>query len=427
MIKRSFLGLTKPRLITELLPDTLPECKEISMPKTVTLLLDYSMDQKETFFLKERDKVKTGQKLFPFKDSDAYVISSVTGTITSISSYKGDFGNTYTAISIATDEVEEIDNEFEKYCKEPNIDVAKQFLACLPGNPSINLFSDNDKKINTIVVYGIDSDLLITTRQYVVKSDIEAIKSGIQLLKKVTGIDNIIMVVHHKQVQAYGDTDIEIKVVDSDYPSTIPHLIMKNILGQVVPEGKSCEDMGVCFLSAESVAAIGHAFNQGKIPVTKNLTLVKKDGSQTMVSTRIGTPISEICTAFGVTLNEKDRIIAGGPMTGSAVYSEDYPIRPDTDAIIVQNRDSITKVIDNQCINCGECIRICPAKVPVNMLIRFLQAGHYETAAEQYDLFSCMECGFCSFVCIARIPIFQYIRLAKHELSRIEATEEVHV
>ena len=67
---------------------------------------------------------------------------------------------------------------------------------------------------------------------------------------------------------------------------------MKDILGQSVPEGRSCEDVGVCFFSAEAIAAIGNAFNNGKIPVTKNLTLVKKDGSKMMVSTRIGTPIN---------------------------------------------------------------------------------------------------------------------------------------
>ena len=34
---------------------------------------------------------------------------------------------------------------------------------------------------------------------------------------------------------------------------------MKDILGQVVPAGKSCEDMGVSFFSAEAVASIGAA------------------------------------------------------------------------------------------------------------------------------------------------------------------------
>jgi len=418
MLKRSFIRLTKPRLNNELLPDSQPEPKKISMPKTVTLLLDYSFDQKEVFLLKEGDKVKTGQKLILTRESDAYVISTVTGTVTSISSYAGDFGDTYTAISIATGDEEEIDDEFKKFCKEPDLETAKKFLSCVPGNPPINLFIDPDKIINTIVVCGVDSDLLITTRQCAMKWNIEAIKSGIRFLKKITGIDNIIMAAHRNQVQEYGDTDIDIKEVNSNYPSTHPHLIMKDILKQPVPEGRSCEDVGVCFVSAEAIAAIGNAFNNGKIPVTKNLTLVKKDGSKMMVSARIGTPIREIFEAFEVTLNEKDRIIVGGPMTGSSVYSEDYPVQPGTDAIIVQDKDSVTKVSDDPCINCGECIRICPAKVPINMLIRFLQAGHYGAAAEQYDLFSCIECGLCSFICISRIPIFQYIRLGKHELSQ---------
>jgi len=57
------------------------------------------------------------------------------------------------------------------------------------------------------------------------------------------------------------------------------------------------------------------------------------------------------------------------------------------------------------------------------MLVRFLEAGEFEEAADQYDLFACIECGLCSFVCVSRMPIFQYIRLAKTELVRIRTAE----
>jgi electron transport complex protein RnfC len=57
------------------------------------------------------------------------------------------------------------------------------------------------------------------------------------------------------------------------------------------------------------------------------------------------------------------------------------------------------------------------------MLVRFLEAGQYEEAADNYDLFSCIECGLCSYVCVSRMPIFQYIKLAKHELARVNTAE----
>ena len=65
-----------------------------------------------------------------------------------------------------------------------------------------------------------------------------------------------------------------------------------------------------------------------------------------------------------------------------------------------------------------------PARIPVNMLVRLLENGLYEEAADTYDLHSCIECGLCSYVCIGRIPIFHYIMLGKHELAGRSTVEE---
>ena len=118
-------------------------------------------------------------------------------------------------------------------------------------------------------------------------------------------------------------------------------------------------------------------------------------------------------------------------MTGHSIFSAQYPVQPSTDAILLQDREDISLTSDYPCINCGDCVRTCPARIQVNLLVRFLEAGFYEEAAEGYDLASCLECGICSYVCVAKIPIFQYIKLAKHELERMAreelATEETAI
>jgi electron transport complex protein RnfC len=318
---------------------------------------------------------------------------------------------------------EEIDGQFAEQSKLPALDTALDYLVSVPGAPLLKKFRDPEVPIDTIVIYGGDTDLLVTTNQFVIKSRLDEVKAGIVFLKQITGVERIIIAVPGEIIQGYGHIGAEMKRVDAEYPAALPAMIMKDVLKRMVPAGQTPEDLGVTFITAEAVASIGTAFKTGTYPVSKLITVVDKAGGGTLVSAVIGTPIVNVLSALGITLADRDRLIIGGPMTGAAIYSEDFPITPDTGAIMVQDKDDIPYVSDYPCINCGDCIRVCPVAIPVNMLVRFLEAGHYEDAADLYDLYSCIECGLCSFVCVSKIPIFQYIRLAKFELGRTRAAE----
>lgn len=421
MLKKSFLGLTNPRIEYELLPVKVSEPEKVAPSKTVTLLHPNNGDQSAAPAFRTGDRVKTGQKMALFADEPAYVISSVTGTLASISPYTGDFGKTYSAITIAVAENEELDDPFDN--QTPDLETAMAHLAFLPGNPAYTVLADPEKTIHTIVITGVDDDLLLGTSQYIVSSALGDIKKGIGILQDIAGVDRIVLATAGESMQGYGHIGAEVKNVGTGYPAALPQMIMKDVLGEIVPAGRTCEDMGVCFLSAEAVACIGKAYATGRIPVSKILTLVTKDGTQRLIKTTIGTPIRDILDRFNVSINEEDRIILGGPMRGAAIYSLDHPVLPDTNGIVVLDRSDAAYASDYPCINCGDCVRACPARIQVHMLVRFLEAGQFEEAADNYDLLSCIECGICSFVCVSRIPILQYIKLAKYELDRASASE----
>lgn len=425
---KKFLGaLAKPRLEYSLLDHRPAAPRRIPTSKTLTLLYDrpfHPPGASDQALLHRGDAVRTGEKLMLFEGDPVPLISPVTGTIAAISPFTGDFGHEYTAIRVDAAEEDVFDDQFEAASKDPDLSTALAFLSQVPGKPPLEMFTDSEKPIHRIVVYGLDSDLFSTTHQYALTANHSAVRDGIGILKRITGVEDVTIVVPRHFVHGLGDMGADMKAVDTHYPSTHPFLIARNVLGRTVPAGKTCEDLGIVFFSAEAVASLGQAFNTGRIPHRKTLTLATKEGVTMLVSVRIGSPVSDILEATGITLNEQDRIIFGGPMTGSAIYSLDHPVQADTDVIFLQDRDDIPQHADTPCINCGECVQVCPMLIPVNMLVRFLGAGQYEEAADQYDLHACIECGFCSYVCVSKIPISQYIRLAKYELARTEEAEE---
>jgi electron transport complex protein RnfC len=424
MIKRPFFGLARPSLkYPALAKGEYGTIKEIPLPQKVTIFLSPHIKIQE-LILKAGDKVLTGQKLKLTDDGEDYLISTVTGTVTGISEYTGYLGKTCPAVSIDAEGDDQWDNEFGEKGEKVGPEIALEFFDYLPGNPEFPCLMSFQVPVNTLIIDGIDRDLFVSTNQLVLATETESLIEGIEHLKKITRASRIFIVAPAGLTAEAEKTGVLVHAIDPVYPNTLPEIIAKNILGRAIQTGKTCEEMGIGFINAEAVASLAHAFKEGKIPVDKIVTVINKDYIPVNVRARIGTPVKNVLEALNIETEHGDQIVLGGPMTGTAIYSDDMPISPDTDAIMVLDRAHIVTGSGNHCINCGECVRACPARVPVNMLVRLLENGLYEEAAEQYDLFSCIECGLCSYVCVAQIPVFHYIMLGKYEFSRILSAEE---
>ncbi len=418
MIKKSFLGLKKPEFRYNV--ETLP-FEDIPIPQEATVFLKTNGKSGEKLF-KVGDEIKTGQKIKGSPDSSDYAIAPVTGKITSIFSYSNALGEPYDGIKIESSGSDDWDDQLTG---DATLDAAIDFLECAPGKFSFRKFRDASNKIDTIIINGMDVDLEVTANQGIIKENSSKLKQGIDIFRKITGVSNFILAIPESLSGGVNSSGATVKTVPAIFPNALPIMLIKNVLDKVVPAGKSPENIGVTVISAESVIAVGETFATRKVPVTKALSVVGKDGTVTNVKARIGTPIGNILAKCNITLEENDRVILGGPMMGTTTYSKDLPIEPDTDAITVQSESDSAQISTYPCISCGECVRICPVKIQVNLLCRFAEYAMYEDA-EENDLYSCIECGLCAYVCTARRPLLQYIKMAKYELGLIKLSEAIN-
>ncbi|MBN2124917.1 MAG: 4Fe-4S dicluster domain-containing protein [Deltaproteobacteria bacterium] len=423
MIGRSFFGLIRPKLRVPPTPIR-ADVEEIPLPQEAHFLLKHSNIGFRDLLIKAGDRLRTGQRLLLSEQSGEYLVSPVTGRVSVISEYKGYLGRVYPRISVQVEAKDEWDDAFAMGGKRPGVARALTFLAGLPGAGHLRSLFQGQTRIDTLIVNGLDRDLLVSANLWVAGTEAEALTEGIGFLREGIGAERVLVVLPPEVGARVPVSGAEVRVLSPRYPESFPPLLTRKLLGRIVPPGRTCRDVGVGFVSAEEVVALAKALETGSVPVEKVLTVIRKDHTTVNVRARVGTPVGDVLEHLKIELRQGDRLVLGGPMTGEAIYSGDMPVLADTDALMVQDREGIAYASDNQCINCGECVRACPARVPVNMLVRLLANGLYEEAAERYDLLSCVECGLCSYVCIARIPVFQYIMLGKHEFSRIESAEE---
>lgn len=426
MIKRPFFCLARPRMeYPVLLSADQDAVQEISLPAKATLLLEEPPAEMGTLLPRAGDRIQTGQRIKLTAQAEEHWISTVTGNIRAVSGHTGYLGKSCHALSVEVEE-DQWDEALAKVGDNPVWADLSPLLITLPGCPGFASLIGGDPPLTRLVILGVDRDLLVTTNQLVLLTQVKNLKRGIECLKNAVPFEEVLLVVPPHLSAVAQETGAEVGVINPVYPSAFPRMIMKNVMKTPVPVEGSPAEMGIGFINAEAVAALGEALSSGNLPVHKILTIIHKDGTSKHAKVRIGTPVGDILAALGMETEHGDGLVLGGPMTGEAIFSDDAPVCHDTDAIMVQDRYEVPMVSNSHCVNCGECVRACPADIPVNMLIRVLENGLYDEASGTYDLYSCIECGLCSYVCIVQIPLFHYIMLGKHELARTRRLEESH-
>ena len=428
MIRRSFFGYLAAKLPYETVQSGLPDPTDTGLPGVVTLQVQIRANQKSLVdkkktVLKKGVEVQRGAIYGLFDEEAKELISPVSGVVTAVETRTGNYGRLFALIHIDTTEEGEADTSFSQALAEN--ETSGETLAILSLLPELgDLIHTRQKDIHTVILSAMEEDLFTNVNQYALVARKDDFIRGAKYIAKVVDHAKVVLALPSYLKGEAGDMGIETASIKNLYPSGNKRLLAKAVTGKAVSADKSLHEEGILFFNAEAVALLGKALRTGTLPMETLISVRLKSRKTRMVSSRVGTPISHIFETLGETLEEKDHLIMGGPLTGTSVYNHTFPVYGDTDAIICHGQENMPRLSDTFCINCGKCVRLCPAHMPVNLLVRALENGRYEEAVEKYDLDACVECGLCSFICVAKMPLFQRIMLARHTLAESKKSAE---
>jgi electron transport complex protein RnfC len=384
---------------------------EVPEPKEVLLPLRGFDDKKDRKKIKEGTPVMTGEQIIPG------VFSTVTGTIKSIEplfpvdTAPGNGG--VTAVRIEVSEKEELSptvkQEPDFLEKEPAELLEKLNHANLGFCPDIEAI----KNVNTVIVSAVDADPVQWVSQQVLREDTDTVMEGLRLVRHLTSAQQVVLAVpgplaHLVQDAVNAEDRVKLHSVNPLYPNGLPGILVRDLAGVYNLDNH-------LFLTVEKLAASVRALKEGKPFVHKVVSVTDKEGS-TNYRVRIGTPLKDLLALKKCFLKDDDKVIIGGPMRGYTCLDTDIPITGDVDSIYVQHWDAgeVIHYWNNQCMNCGRCVRVCPVDLDVNLIGRYSEFSLFEKCHEMGAMV-CVECGLCAYHCPSGRSLVQFIRLAKNQ------------
>jgi len=284
--------------------------------------------------------------------------------------------------------------------------------------------------LHTLILNGAECEPWIACDEMLMRERAAAVVEGGLILALAAGASRVVIaiedrmgVVEQKLLDACRKLDcgdaVRIRKVFTIYPEGGERQIIQALTGREVPHDGLPQDLGLVVHNVGTAAAVRDAVVEGR-PLIERIVTVTGPGitSPCNLLALIGTPFAHLVEAAGGYRPDVTRLILGGPMSGIALPSDEIPVTKGSNCLLaLTRRETKPAQPAMPCINCGECVRVCPARLLPQTLFKLIEAENYDAAAD-YDLPDCIECGCCAAVCPSHIPLVDFYKHGKDELAR---------
>ena len=249
---------------------------------------------------------------------------------------------------------------------------------------------------------------------------VEGMKIVLQLFPQAKGIfgveNNKKDCIEKLEALVKDDSRLEVAELMTKYPQGGERQLIYAVTGRSINSAMLPADAGCIVDNVETLVAIYQAVRWGK-PVMNRIFTVTGDAVSDPRNFYVctGTNYQEILDAAGGCKVQPEKMIAGGPMMGFALFGLDIPATKTSSALLCMTKDEVAASAPTACINCGRCVDACPELLIPSRLAKFSDYGDKEIF-EKWNGMECVECGSCSFICPARRQLAQSIKTMKKNI-----------
>ena len=377
--------------------------------------------------VKKGDKVLKGQKIAEaggFVSAPLY--ASVSGTVKAIEPRVSPTGMKVESIIIENDGLyEEVEYPEVRPLEELTKDEILNIIADAgvvgmggAGFPTrVKLSPKEPDKIEYVIANCAECEPYITTDYRRMIETPEHLVEGMKIILKLFDNAKAIFAIEDNKMDCVkklkeltkDEPRMEVKELQTKYPQGSERQLIYATTKRAINSSMLPADAGCVVDNVETIIHIYNAVVKG-LPSMESIVTVSGDGVVAPGNFKVyfGTNQRELIEVAGGLVEGTEKVIAGGPMMGFAMYTLDVPVTKITSAIVCMKKDEVSKVESSACINCGRCVEVCPSRIVPSRLAVLAERGEEEKFIKQNGL-ECMECGSCSYVCPAKRQLKQAI------------------
>ena len=280
-------------------------------------------------------------------------------------------------------------------------------------------------KIDYLIINGAECEPYITCDYRLCLEKGEEVIKGTEYLMLALGVEKAFIALEKNKADAVEHLktitkpNIEIVSLPVRYPQGSEKQLIYAVTRRKVPCGALPANVGVVVDNVHTAYAVWDAVDNCNPLYKRAMTVSGKACNPKNLWVDNGVTYSAIYDYCKIEDVELSKVISGGPMMGFSQQNLEPATGKGTSSLLFLTKDEFSICNPSPCINCGRCAKHCP----MNLMPMFLDKASLTddvATLKKYGVMNCLECGCCSYICPAKRPLVQSIKRGKSLVRKEE-------